>query len=229
MPPGDRAPPVYVHLHGGAFIMRHPRMDDFFARFVVAETGHRWCSAWTTTSLRRCATRSRTSRPTTSPPTWRSARRRARRRRRPARRRRLQRRGQPGRVRLPAGARPRQLSPALPAARRPVARRRRRTYAAKEPVGSPDARPRDPRPRPGDVLPRRGPTQRGLRLTPAGRERGRPAADHGRHRGARPAAARGRHLRGAAHPGGRAGAAPGGGRTATTTSSTGPTRAPRWA
>ena len=30
-------PPVYVHLHGGAFVMRHPRMDDFFARFVAAE------------------------------------------------------------------------------------------------------------------------------------------------------------------------------------------------
>lgn len=31
-------PPIYVHLHGGAFMMRFPRMDDFFARFVVAET-----------------------------------------------------------------------------------------------------------------------------------------------------------------------------------------------
>ncbi len=30
--------PAYVHLHGGAFVMRYPRMDDFFARFVVAET-----------------------------------------------------------------------------------------------------------------------------------------------------------------------------------------------
>src|SRR5512141_2787346 len=29
-------PPVYVHLHGGAFVMRHPRMDDFFARYVAA-------------------------------------------------------------------------------------------------------------------------------------------------------------------------------------------------
>ena len=26
-----------MHLHGGAFVMRHPRMDDFFARFVAAE------------------------------------------------------------------------------------------------------------------------------------------------------------------------------------------------
>src|SRR5689334_25150890 len=32
-------PPAYVHLHGGAFVMRHPRMDDFFARFVAAECG----------------------------------------------------------------------------------------------------------------------------------------------------------------------------------------------
>ena len=31
------APPAYVHLHGGAFVMRYPRMDDFFARFVAAE------------------------------------------------------------------------------------------------------------------------------------------------------------------------------------------------
>ncbi|CAN5650624.1 alpha/beta hydrolase [soil metagenome] len=30
-------PPVYVHLHGGAFVMRYPRMDDFFARFVAEE------------------------------------------------------------------------------------------------------------------------------------------------------------------------------------------------
>lgn len=41
--PGDESdaapPPVYVHLHGGAFVMRHPRMDDFFARHVVARTG----------------------------------------------------------------------------------------------------------------------------------------------------------------------------------------------
>lgn len=31
--------PVYLHLHGGAFIMRHARMDDFFARYVVANAG----------------------------------------------------------------------------------------------------------------------------------------------------------------------------------------------
>ncbi|GAB2464321.1 alpha/beta hydrolase [Jatrophihabitans fulvus] len=29
----------YVHLHGGAFVMRYPQMDDFWARFVVATTG----------------------------------------------------------------------------------------------------------------------------------------------------------------------------------------------
>ena len=34
-PPGVEDPPVHVHLHGGAFIMRYPQMDDFFCRFVV--------------------------------------------------------------------------------------------------------------------------------------------------------------------------------------------------
>lgn len=38
-PPREQLPAVYVHLHGGAFIMRHPQMDDFFARFLVAEAG----------------------------------------------------------------------------------------------------------------------------------------------------------------------------------------------
>lgn len=38
-PPGVEPPPVYVHLHGGAFIMRFPEMDDFFARFLAAEAG----------------------------------------------------------------------------------------------------------------------------------------------------------------------------------------------
>lgn len=36
--PGTR-PERYLHLHGGAFMMRHPEMDDFWARFVVATTG----------------------------------------------------------------------------------------------------------------------------------------------------------------------------------------------
>jgi acetyl esterase len=36
-PPGVARPPIYVHFHGGAFMMRFPRMDDFFARFLVAE------------------------------------------------------------------------------------------------------------------------------------------------------------------------------------------------
>lgn len=39
VPPGVDHPPAYVHLHGGAFIMRFPKMDDFFCRFVVAEAG----------------------------------------------------------------------------------------------------------------------------------------------------------------------------------------------
>lgn len=30
---------TYLHLHGGAFMMRRPQMDDFWARFVVATTG----------------------------------------------------------------------------------------------------------------------------------------------------------------------------------------------
>lgn len=30
---------TYVHLHGGAFVMRYPQMDDFFARFVAARAG----------------------------------------------------------------------------------------------------------------------------------------------------------------------------------------------
>lgn len=31
--------PGYVHFHGGAFVMRHPMMDDFFARHVAASCG----------------------------------------------------------------------------------------------------------------------------------------------------------------------------------------------
>ncbi len=39
-PPGaDEPVPVLVHAHGGAFIMRHARMDDFWCRFVAAEVG----------------------------------------------------------------------------------------------------------------------------------------------------------------------------------------------
>jgi len=38
-PPGIEKPSIYVHFHGGAFIMRYPKMDDFFARFVVSEAG----------------------------------------------------------------------------------------------------------------------------------------------------------------------------------------------
>lgn len=35
---GDDAA-VYVHLHGGAFIMRYPEMDDFFCRYIAATCG----------------------------------------------------------------------------------------------------------------------------------------------------------------------------------------------
>jgi acetyl esterase len=38
-PPGVRDPAVHVHLHGGAFMMRHPQMDDFWCRYLVAEAG----------------------------------------------------------------------------------------------------------------------------------------------------------------------------------------------
>lgn len=36
---GGTALPAYVHFHGGAFVMRYPAMDDFFARIVAAEVG----------------------------------------------------------------------------------------------------------------------------------------------------------------------------------------------
>jgi acetyl esterase len=39
LPPGVTSPAVHVHLHGGAFVMRYPQMDDFFARFLVVEAG----------------------------------------------------------------------------------------------------------------------------------------------------------------------------------------------
>ncbi|WP_050760912.1 alpha/beta hydrolase [Aeromicrobium marinum] len=40
-PPGRPSGPVpvLVHLHGGAFIMRHPGMDDFWCRHVAARAG----------------------------------------------------------------------------------------------------------------------------------------------------------------------------------------------
>lgn len=34
-PRGDS--PVYVHLHGGAFLMRYPKMDDFLCRYIASE------------------------------------------------------------------------------------------------------------------------------------------------------------------------------------------------
>lgn len=36
---GDGPRPVLLHLHGGAFIMRHPRMDDFWTRYLALEAG----------------------------------------------------------------------------------------------------------------------------------------------------------------------------------------------
>ncbi|SDT16253.1 acetyl esterase [Nocardioides scoriae] len=38
-PAGSTRPPLHVHLHGGAFVMRHPRMDAFLAHFLVARAG----------------------------------------------------------------------------------------------------------------------------------------------------------------------------------------------
>ena len=37
-PPGDDLP-VHVHLHGGAWLMRHPRMDDWWCRYLAATAG----------------------------------------------------------------------------------------------------------------------------------------------------------------------------------------------
>ena len=31
--------PAYVHLHGGAWLMRYPQMDDWWCRYLAAETG----------------------------------------------------------------------------------------------------------------------------------------------------------------------------------------------
>ena len=39
-PDWDGTPrPVHVHFHGGAWLMRYPRMDDFWCRYVVAQAG----------------------------------------------------------------------------------------------------------------------------------------------------------------------------------------------
>lgn len=32
-------PPVVVHFHGGAFVMRYPEMDDWWCRYLAAEAG----------------------------------------------------------------------------------------------------------------------------------------------------------------------------------------------
>jgi acetyl esterase len=36
---GDSTAPAYVHLHGGAWLMRYPQMDDWWCRYLVATTG----------------------------------------------------------------------------------------------------------------------------------------------------------------------------------------------
>ena len=36
---GELGRPAYVHLHGGAWLMRYPQMDDFWCRYVAAEAG----------------------------------------------------------------------------------------------------------------------------------------------------------------------------------------------
>lgn len=36
---GDGWPPVYVHFHGGAFLMRYPEMDDWWCRYLAATAG----------------------------------------------------------------------------------------------------------------------------------------------------------------------------------------------
>lgn len=35
----DVVPPVYLHFHGGAWLMRYPRMDDWWCRYVAATAG----------------------------------------------------------------------------------------------------------------------------------------------------------------------------------------------
>jgi acetyl esterase len=38
---GEPGGPAYVHLHGGAWLMRHPGMDDWWCRYVAASAGVR--------------------------------------------------------------------------------------------------------------------------------------------------------------------------------------------
>jgi acetyl esterase len=37
--PGEPGAGAMVHFHGGAWLMRHPAMDDWWCRYLVAETG----------------------------------------------------------------------------------------------------------------------------------------------------------------------------------------------
>ena len=39
--PGLADGPAYVHIHGGAWLMRHPHMDDWWCRYVAAIAGVR--------------------------------------------------------------------------------------------------------------------------------------------------------------------------------------------
>src|SRR5689334_14442170 len=38
-PAGDGPPPVYVNLHGGGFVQRHPEQDDPLCRYLAATAG----------------------------------------------------------------------------------------------------------------------------------------------------------------------------------------------
>jgi len=38
-PAGVERPAVHVHLHGGAFLMRYPEMDDWWCRYLAATAG----------------------------------------------------------------------------------------------------------------------------------------------------------------------------------------------
>ena len=35
----SEGPPVVLHLHGGAFIVRHPRQEEYIAKFIASEVG----------------------------------------------------------------------------------------------------------------------------------------------------------------------------------------------
>ncbi|MFD5007389.1 alpha/beta hydrolase [Streptomyces mutabilis] len=37
--PGSQPPPVFLNLHGGGFVMRHPEQDDHICRYLAANAG----------------------------------------------------------------------------------------------------------------------------------------------------------------------------------------------